>query len=387
MRDLRSARRERGAPVLEEAPIFSRTMVKARCDFLMFITRVIGKIKNLLFWALAYSFCGLCACLVLLKLLWHIIRKPAESFQWTERETLPACLNDTSLGTHCYVRIKESGLRFHYVAAGERGKPLMLLLHGFPEFWYSWRYQLQEFKCEFRVIAVDLRGYGESDAPVGRENYQLDCLITDIKEIVDSLGYKKCVLIGHDWGGLIAWCFAIYYPEMLNKIIILNCPHPAVFCDYVMRHPSQLIKLSYFFFCQVPWLPEFALTINDFKVLKYLFTSQSTGIRTKECRMTADEIEAYLYIFSQRGAFSGPLDHFRNVFSLPLSQNEVVSPTLLLWGEKEGFLEFRMAQLSKSYVRNYFRLHVVPEASHWLQQDQPQLVNRLIWAFLKEGNH
>ncbi|XP_055497375.1 epoxide hydrolase 4 [Leucoraja erinacea] len=362
-------------------------MVKALCDFLMFLTRVTGKIKNLLFWALAYSFCGFCACLVLLKLLWHIIRKPAESFQWTERETLPACLNDTSLGTHCYVRIKESGLRFHYVAAGDRGKPLMLLLHGFPEFWFSWRYQLQEFKCEFRVVAVDLRGYGESDAPVGRENYQLDCLITDIKEIVDSLGYKKCVLIGHDWGGLIAWCFAIYYPEMLNRVIILNCPHPAVFSDYVMRHPSQLIKSSYFFFCQVPWLPEFALTMNDFKVLKYLFTSQSTGIRSKECRMTADEMEAYLYIFSQRGAFSGPLDHFRNVFSsLPLNQNEVVSPTLLLWGEKEGFMEFRMAQLSKSYVRNCFRLHVVPEASHWLQQDQPQLVNRLIWAFLKEGN-
>ncbi|XP_067892456.1 epoxide hydrolase 4 [Heterodontus francisci] len=362
-------------------------MVKPLCDFLMFTTRLLVKTKNLLFWALAYSFCGLCACLVSLKLLWHIIRNPAETFQWIVRETLPACLNDTSLGTHCYVRIKESGLRFHYVAAGERGKPLMLLLHGFPEFWYSWRYQLQEFKSVFRVVAVDLRGYGESDAPIGRENYQLDCLITDVKDIVESLGYKKCVLIGHDWGGLIAWCFAIYYPEMVNKIVILNCPHPTAFCDYMVRHPSQLIKSSYLFFFQVPWLPEFVLTISDFKVLKYLFTSQSTGIRTKGCRMTSDEIEAYLYIFSQPGAFSGPLSHFRNIFSsLPLNQNEVMSPTLLLWGEKEEFLEFGMAEVTKTYVRNRFRLSVVPEASHWLQQDQPEVVNNLIWAFLKEDD-
>uniref|UniRef100_V9LCY1 Epoxide hydrolase 4 n=2 Tax=Callorhinchus milii TaxID=7868 RepID=V9LCY1_CALMI len=184
---------------------------------------------------------------------------------------------------------------------------------------------------------------------------------------------------------MIAWCFAINYPEMVNKIVVLNCPHPTAFCDYIGQHLTQLIKSSYLFFFQVPWLPEFMLTINDFKALKYLFTSQSTGIRRKDCRMTADEIEAYLYVFSQPGAFIGPLSHYRNIFSsLPLNQNEVISPTLLLWGENEVFLEFGAAEATQAYVKNHFRLNIVPGASHWLQQDQPEVVNNLIWAFLKE---
>ncbi|ELW72631.1 Epoxide hydrolase 4 [Tupaia chinensis] len=105
----------------------------------------------------------------------------------------------------------------------------MLLLHGFPEFWYSWRHQLREFKSEYRVVALDLRGYGETDAPIHRKNYKLDCLITDIKDILDSLGYNKCVLIGHDWGGMIAWLIAICFPEMVMKLIVVNFPHPNVF--------------------------------------------------------------------------------------------------------------------------------------------------------------
>uniref|UniRef100_A0A674ISU8 Epoxide hydrolase 4 n=1 Tax=Terrapene triunguis TaxID=2587831 RepID=A0A674ISU8_9SAUR len=186
-------------------------------------------VRALLFWALVYSYCAICACIELLKLLWSIGRSPGKTFQRIIRENPPACLSDPSLGTHCYVRIKDSGLRFHYVAAGERGKPLMLLLHGFPEFWYSWRHQLREFKSEYRVVALDLRGYGETDAPSHQENYKLDCLITDIKDILESLGYNKCMLIGHDWGGMIAWLVAICYPEMVTKLIVVNFPHPSVF--------------------------------------------------------------------------------------------------------------------------------------------------------------
>ncbi|KAK2508681.1 hypothetical protein MC885_009501, partial [Smutsia gigantea] len=145
-------------------------------------------VRSLLFWSLVYCYGGLCASIYLLKLLWSIGKGPAQTFRRVAREHPPACLNEPSLGTHCYVRIKDSGLRFHYVAAGERGRPLMLLLHGFPEFWYSWRHQLREFKSEYRVVALDLRGYGETDAPIHRDSYKLDCLITDIKDILDSLG-------------------------------------------------------------------------------------------------------------------------------------------------------------------------------------------------------
>eukprot|EP00075_Anas_platyrhynchos_P030026 XP_027319279.1 epoxide hydrolase 4 isoform X1 [Anas platyrhynchos] len=279
----------------------------------------------------------------------------------------------------------DSGLRFHYVAAGERGKPLMLLLHGFPEFWYSWRHQLREFKSEYRVVALDLRGYGETDAPSHKENYKLDCLITDIKDILESLGYNKCVLIGHDWGGMIAWLVAICYPEMVTKLIVVNFPHPSVFTEYILRHPSQLIKSAYYFFFQMPWFPEFMFTVNDFKVLKSLFTSQATGIGRKGCRLTAEDIEAYLYVFSQPGALTGPINHYRNIFScLPLQHHEVTMPTLLLWGEKDAFMEVDMAEITRIYVKNHFRLTILSEASHWLQQDQPDIVNKLIWTFLKE---
>ncbi|XP_011353941.1 epoxide hydrolase 4 [Pteropus vampyrus] len=261
----------------------------------------------------------------------------------------------------------------------------MLLLHGFPEFWYSWRHQLREFKNEYRVVALDLRGYGETDAPFHRENYKLDCLITDIKDILDSLGYSKCVLIGHDWGGMIAWLIAICYPEMVMKLIVINFPHPNVFTEYILRHPAQLFKSSYYYFFQIPWFPEFMFSINDFKALKHLFTSHSTGIGRKGCQLTAEDLEAYIYIFSQPGALSGPINHYRNIFScLPLKHHMVTTPTLLLWGEKDAFMEVEMAEVTKIYVKNYFRLTILSEASHWLQQEQPNIVNKLIWTFLKE---
>uniref|UniRef100_A0A2K6MGK5 Epoxide hydrolase 4 n=1 Tax=Rhinopithecus bieti TaxID=61621 RepID=A0A2K6MGK5_RHIBE len=292
----------------------------------------------------------------------------------------------TSLKFHA-LYFQDSGLRFHYVAAGERGKPLMLLLHGFPEFWYSWRYQLREFKSEYRVVALDLRGYGETDAPIHRQNYKLDCLITDIKDILDSLGYSKCVLIGHDWGGMIAWLIAICYPEMVMKLIVINFPHPNVFTEYILRHPAQLLKSSYYYFFQIPWFPEFMFSINDFKVLKHLFTSHSTGIGRKGCQLTTEDLEAYIYVFSQPGALSGPINHYRNIFScLPLKHHMVTTPTLLLWGENDAFMEVEMAEVTKIYVKNYFRLTILSEASHWLQQDQPDIVNKIDMDISKRRN-
>ncbi|KAM5321925.1 epoxide hydrolase 4 [Glossophaga mutica] len=349
------------------------------------LPRLMVTIRSLLFWSLIYCYCGLCASIYLLKLLWSIGKAPAQTFRRVAREHPPPCWNDPSLGTHCYVRIKDSGLRFHYVAAGERGKPLMLLLHGFPEFWYSWRHQLREFKSEYRVVALDLRGYGETDAPIHRENYKLDCLITDIRDILDSLGYSKCVLIGHDWGGMIAWLIAICYPEMVMKLIVINFPHPNVFTEYILRHPAQLFKSSYYYFFQIPWFPEFMFSINDFKALKHLFTSHSTVIGRKGFRLTTEDLEAHIYVFSQPGALSGPINHYRNIFScLPLKHHMVTTPTLLLWGEKDAFMEIEMAEVTKTYVKNYFRLTILSEASHWLQQEQPDIVNKLIWTFLKE---
>ncbi|XP_010795748.1 epoxide hydrolase 4-like [Notothenia coriiceps] len=212
---------------------------------LLFLMSLSLRIRVLGYWSLIYGYCALCTIVALLKLCWNIILRPTATFQWGVRETPPACLNDTSLGTHCYVRIKESGLRFHFVAAGERGKPLMLFLHGFPEFWFSWRYQLREFKSEFRVVAVDMRGYGESDLPLSSDSYSFDSLVTDVKDIVEYLGYNRCCLVGHDWGGTIAWLFAIQYPEMVTKLIVLNSPHPSVFTGMIVQKNKSQHSFPY----------------------------------------------------------------------------------------------------------------------------------------------
>ncbi|XP_072347255.1 epoxide hydrolase 4-like [Scyliorhinus torazame] len=337
------------------------------------------------YWTAIYTLTVLASSVFVLQMAWAAVRKRGRAFEWRPRDSPPACLSDPSLGTHCFVRVKDSGLRFHYVAAGERNKPLMLLLHGFPEFWYSWRYQLREFKSEYRVVAIDLRGYGDSDAPPGRGDYKLECLLKDVKDVIEVLGYSSCILVGHDWGGILAWNLAICNPEMVERLIILNAPHPKSFQDFL--NLSQLLKSSYIFFFQVPKLPELLLCMDDFKALKSVYMSKWMGIQNKSSRLTEEELEAYVYNFSRPGALVGPLNYYRNVFSThPATCHDVTAPTLVIWGDKDGALEVGMTAHMEKYIQNMFRLKVVPGASHWVQQDQPDVVNKLIWTFLKESN-
>ncbi|XP_043940360.1 epoxide hydrolase 3 [Protopterus annectens] len=354
-------------------------------NMLLVPTRVILRLYSFLFWAVIYSLSSLSVGFTALRLAWPVCTKPKKMFSWQARKTAPDCLSDTSLGMHHYIQIKDSGLRFHYVAAGEKGKPLLLLLHGFPEIWYSWRYQLREFKSEYFVVAVDLRGYGNSDAPTGRENYKMELLRHDIQDIIEALGYHKCILGGHDWGGILAWSFAVYHPEMVDKLIVMNAPHLTAFKEYLFRHPSQLLKSIYIFFFQVPKLPELVISLNDFSMLKEVMTDSQRGIRSKTHQLTVEDIEAYLYVFSQPGALTGPLNYYRNIFSsFSAKRQDVTVPTLLIWGEKDAFLELGMLPYIEQYVQKQLQKYVVPEASHWVQQDQPEVVNKLMWSFLKQ---
>ncbi|MBD1936978.1 alpha/beta hydrolase [Microcoleus sp. FACHB-68] len=280
--------------------------------------------------------------------------------------------------THEY--ITTNGVKLHYVTQGE-GR-LMLMLHGFPEFWYSWRHQIPEFAKNYKVVAVDLRGYNDSDKPKEQSAYMMEEFIKDVKGIITNLGYETCILAGHDWGGAIAWSFAYAHPEMVEKLIILNLPHPAKFAQGFMT-PQQLLKSSYVFFFQLPGLPESLLQWNDYQAIG----TALTGMAVNKSTFSPADIEAYKNAAAKRGALTAMLNYYRNAFQgffKPQKWGILEVPTLMIWGEKDTALGKELTYGTEAYVRN-FQIHYIPNCSHWVQQEQPQLVNQYMREFLSQN--
>lgn len=268
-------------------------------------------------------------------------------------------------------------VRLHYVTKGEG--PLMLMLHGFPEFWYSWRYQIPEFAKYFQVVAVDLRGYNDSDKPKEQSAYVMDEFIKDVEGVIKGLGHEKCVLVGHDWGGAIAWCFAYAYPQMVEKLIVLNIPHPAKFSQG-LRIPQQLLKSFYIFLFQLPWLPELLIQFSDYQLLENIFR----GMAVDKSAFTAADINAYKDAAAKRGALTAMLNYYRNIFQQNLFNSSwgiLEVPTLMIWGENDSALGKELSYGTEAYVRD-FQIRYISNCSHWVQQERPELVNQYMREFL-----
>jgi pimeloyl-ACP methyl ester carboxylesterase len=273
--------------------------------------------------------------------------------------------------------ITTNGVKLHYVTQGEG--PLMLMLHGFPEFWYSWRHQIPEFATYFKVVAVDLRGYNDSDKPKAQSAYVIKEFVQDILGIIQGLGYQKCILVGHDWGGMIAWNFAYDHPEMVERLIILNLPHPAKFAQG-LRTPQQLLRSSYAFFFQIPGLPELLIQSSDYQAIETAFK----GMLVDKTAITQADIEAYKDAAAKRGALTAMLNYYRNFFTtgmLNRTYGILDVPTLMIWGENDTALGKELTYDTEAYVRD-FQIKYIPNCSHWVQQEQPQLVNQYIKEFL-----
>ena len=273
--------------------------------------------------------------------------------------------------------ITTNGVRLHYVTQGSG--PLMLLLHGFPEFWYSWRHQIPEFAKDYKVVAIDLRGYNDSDKPADSTAYSMPEFINDVQGVITGLGYEKCVLVGHDWGGAIAWSFAYAHPEMVERLIVLNIPHPAKFAEG-LRTPQQLLRSGYIFFFQLPFLPELLIQLNDYQALEQAFK----GMAKNKNAFTAADIEAYKNAFAKPGALTAAINYYRNVLqgsSLQSSWSVLEVPTLMIWGEDDIPLGKELTYGTEQYVRD-FQIKYIPNCSHWVQQEQPQLVNQYMREFL-----
>jgi pimeloyl-ACP methyl ester carboxylesterase len=273
------------------------------------------------------------------------------------------------------------GVRLHYVEAGEG--PLVVLLHGFPEFWFSWRFQIPALaEAGFRVVAPDMRGYNLSDKPKGVESYALERLARDVERLIGALGEERAVVVGHDWGGIVAWAVAMLHPERVERLVILNVPHPERFSGG-LRTPRQLLKSLYAFFFQIPWLPEKVLRAGDFAIVRSVFRNDPVRPGT----FGEDDIDRYVEALSRPGALTAAINYYRALARRAPAlarklRRRIEAPVLVIWGQRDLFLVPELARPDPALVPDV-RVERLPDASHWVQQDRPERVNALLLEFLE----
>ncbi len=268
--------------------------------------------------------------------------------------------------------------------------PLVVLLHGFPEFWYAWRHQLDALAgAGYRVVAPDLRGYNRSSQPDGVGSYAMPELVADVRGLVEQLGYAQTALVGHDWGGLVAWETAIREPDLVSQLAVLNAPHPAVFREKLLASPRQLLQSWYVFLFQVPWVPEWILQASDYRILDEVLT-----VTAAPDAFTDADIQRYKAAMTRSGSMTGPVNYYRAIArdtarstlrSLFLGgdapSERIDVPTLVIWGEEDAALGLELLEGVEERVADC-RVERLPGASHWVQADEPRRVTELLEEFL-----
>jgi pimeloyl-ACP methyl ester carboxylesterase len=273
-------------------------------------------------------------------------------------------------------RIKGDGIELH-VARGGEGPPV-ILLHGFPETWHSWHRQISALaSAGFSVLAPDMRGYNLSDRPAGRRAYHLRHLVADVVALVRATGYPRAHIAGHDWGGIVAWTFAGEHPELLDKLVILNAPHLRIYLEKV-RRPPQMLRSWYVLFFQLPALPEYALSAWNFRAVRDLFKRRGA--------FTDEEIEEYVEALSHPGALTAGLNYYRANLASDARRIACAAvsgaETLVIWGELDPALGLELLD-GLERVAPRVRVHRIPGASHWVQNEAPDEVNRVLTSFLR----
>jgi epoxide hydrolase 4 len=265
-------------------------------------------------------------------------------------------------------RIEAGGLSFMVDEAGD-GDDVALLLHGFPESRFSWRHQIGLFAdLGWHVIAPDLRGYGQSSRPTGVENYKLDRLVGDVTALFDVVGARRRLLVGHDWGAIIAWCFAIDRRLPLDGLVIMNVPHPTVFAQVIRTSWRQRLRSWYVAFFQLPGLPEAMMTARRGRTVANAFV----GMAVDKNRFPSEVTDVYRLNALVPGAMTALIHYYRantNMLARYGPGAAVIEiPTLMIWGEE-------------TLVRD-FTLERLPGVSHWVQQEAPEKVNAILTGWL-----
>jgi pimeloyl-ACP methyl ester carboxylesterase len=273
------------------------------------------------------------------------------------------------------------GLRLHCVEAGTG--PLVVLLHGFPEFWYAWRHQIPALAdAGYRVVAPDLPGYNTSDKPPRVRDYRPRLLVQAVADLIGALGGGSATVAGHDWGGALAWLLAMHHPERIERLVVLNAPHPVRFLKG-LSSLRQLRRSWYILAFQAPWLPERLLAARDFQALRRTLRRQPTRPEA----FTAQDIDRYVAAAAQPGALRAAINYYRaalraNSLARVRSLRRVDVPTLIIWGEQDRYLGRELAEPDRAWVPNV-RVERIAEASHWVQADAPERVTQLMVDFLQ----
>ena len=290
--------------------------------------------------------------------------------------------------THGYAHV--NGIRLHYAESGSGGD-LVLLLHGFPEFWYSWKKQLIALSEHFHVVAPDMRGYNLSDRPQQVEEYKIDKLVLDVIGLIDHFGAKQAAIVGHDWGGGVAWAVAQKYPERVSRLAVMQVPPAAVWRDNMSL--KQLMRSWYMFFFQIPRLPEWLISQKNFQAIERSFTDHVSRKGT----FSSEDIAQFKEAVKQPGALRAGINYYRaNVIdrllarkgvsdgsSSSASSGRVKVPTLFIFGEQDFAILPATVRGIEKHIDAYYREVRIPDSGHWVQNEAADEVNTALLEFLK----
>lgn len=279
------------------------------------------------------------------------------------------------------ITLQGDGVTLHAVTAGPTDGPLLLLLHGFPEFWYGWRKQIPYFaRAGFRVVVPDQRGYNASDKPHGTRAYKLETLARDAARIIEQQPARRAFVVGHDWGGAVAFQLAADAPELVDRVALLNSAPATALVHTWFTHPQQLLRSAYIFWFQVPWLPERVFIADRCRRGRAMLRRSGAGA------FSDHDLDLYCRAWQQPNAFTAQLNWYRSRRSLVESHAaaanaRVHAPVLLLWGRGDEYLTWPVA-LAAAGACSDVRLIAFREASHWLHHEIPERVNAAIHEFL-----
>lgn len=307
------------------------------------------------------------------------------------RDRPPACLSSPVHGVRSYVKVK--GVKFHYVESGDPKGEVVLLLHGFPSCWISWHHQIPVLSNHFRVIAVDLKGFGDSDKPSARKSYRVESLVNELVVFLSMLGvdeHNKCHVIGHDLGALLGWYIVHLWPNYVSKFVAISCPHPNVHWEHIPT--SSFFNKNWIYFSQLPYLPEMDALQSDLKIINQCYQHLSKSKQSDDLAY----IDAYKYTFSRKEDWTGAINYFRNLpfyriesrvnnTSISNKEDMLQVPCLLITGTDDINIQMESLIKSTEYLQTS-TLKIVDNASHFPHQEQPEIVNSLLTSFLVRVN-